>query len=250
MSRFKIFIVTIHIAGWLLFMAFPLLFLNGVENSSAISVLKNYSYWLFGGTYIVLFYINAYVLIPRLFLRKKYIDYAILVFVLFSCVYVIKPYDKLVRSTEIHTNISSPEGGLGFGPPQGSMPPQSPPPDGMHKLPMDGHQGPPSSANKNAPQFNNQHQPPGDHFPGPPNRLHFDSTSLFIFLMIMAISTAIKVVQQWQLTEQRAARAETDKATAELSFLKAQTTLTFYLIPLIIFIRWLLPTMKMLRIAL
>jgi two-component system LytT family sensor kinase len=217
MSRFKIFIVTIHIAGWLLFMAFPLLFLNGGENSSAISVLKNYSYWLFGGTYIILFYINGYLLIPRLFLRKKYIDYAILVFVLFSCVYLIKPYDKLVRNTETHANISSPEGGPEFGtPPQGSSP------DVMQQPPIDEDDDSLPSANNNAPKFNNQHQSPGNHFHGPPNRLHFDSTSLFIFLMIMAISTAIKVVQQWQLTEQRAARAETDKATAELSFLKAQ----------------------------
>lgn len=217
MSRFKIFIVTIHIAGWLLFMAFPLLFLNGGENSSAISVLKNYSYWLFGGTYIILFYINGYLLIPRLFLRKKYIDYAILVFVFFSCVYVIKPYDKLVRNTEIRADISSPEGGPEFGPP-----PQGSSPDAMQQPPIDEEDDSLPSANNNAAQFNNQHQPPGNHFTGPPNRLHFDSTSLFIFLMIMAISTAIEVVQQWQLTEQRAARAETDKATAELSFLKAQ----------------------------
>jgi LytS/YehU family sensor histidine kinase len=40
--------------------------------------------------------------------------------------------------------------------------------------------------------------------------------------MIMALSMAIKTVQQWQLTEQRAARAEADKTSAELSFLKAQ----------------------------
>ncbi len=40
--------------------------------------------------------------------------------------------------------------------------------------------------------------------------------------MIMALSTAIKIIQQWQITEQRAVRAEADKASAELSFLKAQ----------------------------
>lgn len=40
--------------------------------------------------------------------------------------------------------------------------------------------------------------------------------------MIMALSTAIKTVVQWQTTEQRAISAEAEKASAELSFLKAQ----------------------------
>jgi two-component system LytT family sensor kinase len=75
-----------------------------------------------------------------------------------------------------------------------------------------------------APHWNNDfpqgNMPPEFH--GGPINWRIDSTSLFIFLMIMAISTAIKTVQQWQLTEQRAARAEADKASAELSFLKAQ----------------------------
>src|SRR6202008_3873902 len=47
-------------------------------------------------------------------------------------------------------------------------------------------------------------------------------TSLFIFIMIIALSTAAVINQQWRLTEQRAIQAEVDKANAELSFLKAQ----------------------------
>ncbi|GAB2986350.1 hypothetical protein GCM10027049_27100 [Mucilaginibacter puniceus] len=47
-------------------------------------------------------------------------------------------------------------------------------------------------------------------------------TSTFIFILIMALSTASKTVQQWKLTERRIAQAEADKASAELSFLKAQ----------------------------
>ncbi|GGH17357.1 hypothetical protein GCM10007352_27430 [Mucilaginibacter phyllosphaerae] len=40
--------------------------------------------------------------------------------------------------------------------------------------------------------------------------------------MVMTLSTAIKTLQQWRLTEQRAISAEAEKASAELSFLKAQ----------------------------
>jgi LytS/YehU family sensor histidine kinase len=49
-----------------------------------------------------------------------------------------------------------------------------------------------------------------------------DITSLFIFFMIMALGAAITTTQRWQLTEQRALRAERGKIRAELSFLKAQ----------------------------
>jgi len=38
----------------------------------------------------------------------------------------------------------------------------------------------------------------------------------------MALSTAIRIIQQWRLTERRAIQAEADKTSAELSFLKAQ----------------------------
>lgn len=49
-----------------------------------------------------------------------------------------------------------------------------------------------------------------------------DITSLFIFLMIMALGAAITTTRRWQLTEQRALTAEREKIRAELSFLKAQ----------------------------
>ncbi|WP_212004037.1 sensor histidine kinase [Chitinophaga sp. HK235] len=49
-----------------------------------------------------------------------------------------------------------------------------------------------------------------------------DITSLFIFFMIMALGAAITTTRRWQLTEQRAIRAEREKIRAELSFLKAQ----------------------------
>jgi LytS/YehU family sensor histidine kinase len=49
-----------------------------------------------------------------------------------------------------------------------------------------------------------------------------DITSFFIFFTLLTFSAATKIIRRWLLTEQRAARAEADKATAELSFLKAQ----------------------------
>jgi hypothetical protein len=206
MSRFKAFSVIIHIAGWLLFMAFPLVFLNSYGQDSSIwSLLQKPSYWLFCFTYIFLFYSNAYYFIPALFLKKKYVLYSIITLILLGGVYYLQPFDKLVRSSEnrVDDRMTPPE--RPFGPPpadyskQGRQPPEGPPP-------------PPFRSNQQGTGgVNIKHRSPP-----------LDSSSLFIFLMIMALSTAIKIIQQWQLTEQRAARAEADKTSAELSFLKAQ----------------------------
>jgi LytS/YehU family sensor histidine kinase len=87
-------------------------------------------------------------------------------------------------------------------------------------------------------------RPPGDfarHFPGdgrgapppgggfsrlrrqPPGMRHpVDLFAVFLLCTIWALSTAIRITQQWQQTEKRAVKAEADKANAELSFLKAQ----------------------------
>ncbi|HTH82915.1 MAG TPA: sensor histidine kinase [Mucilaginibacter sp.] len=200
MRNFKAFTVIIHIAGWALFMAFPLVFLSeGPQSVNTLQLLHTTPYWVFCLTYIFLFYLNTRFIIPRFFLKKHYLDYAIIALVLFSCVYFLKPFDRLLRSSwdgNEHTEQH-------MGPP--------PPPDGHRQPQFDDHR----------PGFRNDDHGPG----GPPHgpRQHrIDVTSLFLFLMIMALSTATKTVEQWQLTEQRATRAEADKASAELSFLKAQ----------------------------
>jgi two-component system LytT family sensor kinase len=214
MFRFKVYQVIIHIAGWLLFMAFPLLFINAGQSGNIYLLLKTPSYWLFCFTYIFLFYLNAYLLIPRLFLKKKYAWYAIISLLLFAGIYLLKPYDRLLRHTEKNRHFPmeqnfSPMGDRLSGhdippPPHGEL---------MQHQGDGGLFGPPRLHTGRMPGFG----PRRDHFMRP-----FDSISVFIFLMIMALSTAIKIIQQWQMTEQRATRAEADKASAELSSLKAQ----------------------------
>ncbi len=59
--------------------------------------------------------------------------------------------------------------------------------------------------------------------PGPRHGgTRIDIVSIILFLMVWAVSTALLIIARWRETERRAARAETDKAQAELSFLKAQ----------------------------
>jgi hypothetical protein len=204
MSRFKAFSVIIHIAGWLLFMAFPLVFLNsrGLGSTTGL-LLQTSSYWVFCLTYIILFYLNAYIFIPGLFLKKKYVLYSIITLILLSCVYYLRPFDNLLGGYQnlVNNQTTNP----------GQPSPNHPEPGSRNGFPD--HQ---RGFNPPPPSFRTNSQGNG----GNPQAL--DSTSLFIFLMVMALSTAIKTVQQWQLTEQRAALAEADKTNAELSFLKAQ----------------------------
>jgi hypothetical protein len=215
MSRFKVFSVVIHIAGWLLFLAFPLVFLNSrsLYNTSLTSFLQKPAYWLFCITYIALFYSNAYLFIPQFFLKKKYLIYSIICILLLGSVYMLRPFDKLLHSTE---DLRMRNGMMMPGPPPFDSPrfgdhrPDESPSDSQHRFERPPYFHPDSLGQRNGFGYSRRFRKP------------FDSTSLFIFLMIMALSMAIKTVQQWQLTEQRAARAEADKTSAELSFLKAQ----------------------------
>ncbi|WP_295799811.1 histidine kinase [Mucilaginibacter sp.] len=224
MFRVKTYLVVVHIAGWLLFMAFPLLFLNGgQQGGEGFKLLLSPYYWLFCATYIFLFYINGYFFIPRLFIKRRYVQYAFVVIVLYAGIYYLMPYDNLLRHNERgpnNTAMRQPAPPMQtINPGEHAPPPpfdegpggHRPPPadDGMHKAPA--HL--PPSYGEGPPQFG----------PAPGGRhVFFDTTSLFLFMMIMALSTAIKTIRQWQLTEHRATQAEADKASAELSFLKAQ----------------------------
>ena len=200
MLRLKTFSVIIHIVCWLLFMALPLLFMNGREGTTSIFVLlASPHYWLFCLTFITLFYLNSSLLFPLFFLKKRYFAYAAACAVLLAAVYFLRPFEKLLRNSEgWRTNMAMQQG-------KGRQQFGWPPKGDKEMLLRDS-------------LFKNKF---GQRWSGG-KRKHFDTISLFLFLMIMALSMAIKTVQQWQLTEQRAISAEAEKASAELSFLKAQ----------------------------
>jgi two-component system LytT family sensor kinase len=227
MHRFKVYQVIVHIAGWLLFMAFPILFINGDQSGAAFPVLKDPFYWLFCLTYFSLYYLNTCLLIPVFFFKKAYTWYGAISLLLFIGVYFLQPYDKLLRhsfnnrySAAFHNALLLHDNGSERRPPPPGNGPMRPADQGSLNQPFD-HPGPDGPGDRRPPPHEGEfrlHAEPPRGF----SRRHFDMFSIFIFLVIMAISTAIKVMQRWQVTEQRAIMAEADKASAELSFLKAQ----------------------------
>ncbi|AEW02441.1 hypothetical protein A4D02_00365 [Niastella koreensis] len=176
----------IHLFAGLAFLALPLLFMSGqMGNEGMLSIVTSPGYWIFGLTYIGIFYLNAYWLIPALYFRKKYLFYIVTILILFVVVSYARPFEQLLQHQRHHFNPPS----SGFNP---------------------GHGGP--------------HQPGGEPPQGPrgPRSMRIDIVSIFLYIMTIALGMAIQVTRQWRNSLQQVARAEADRAHAELSFLKAQ----------------------------
>jgi hypothetical protein len=190
-------IIIVHITCWLIFLSLPLLFISGYPGSREPwwELLLTSHYWLFVLVYILLFYGNTYLLIPRLFFPKKRIAYFGVLLLLVILVYYLKPFDRLLQH-----NMSREEPRMEHGPPPGYGPARE--------------------------SFHRNERPPGerpfDNRPPRGPRQHTDIVSLFLFIMVVALTMAIEISKRWRLTEQRATQAEADRANAELSFLKAQ----------------------------
>jgi two-component system, LytTR family, sensor kinase len=196
----------IHSAGWLIFLGFPLLFMNKTQEhlTNSFFVLLSPFYWLFCLTYIFMFYLNAWYLVPQFVFKKKYFLYGIIVLTLSGCVYYLQPFDNLLdhnllKNSKPNTAVAGADSAainsknLPFGP-----------------LP---HQ----DLRMEDPRFK-----PSNHIIFIHQSGNIDMVGLFIFIIVMGLSIAVATVQKWQLTEKVVVKAQAEKAHAELSFLKAQ----------------------------
>ena len=181
-------IIGFHVLGWGLFFALVAAFVRGFGQSFA--QFWALPFFVFVLAYAGLFYLNAGLLMPRLYLQKKYPVYFSIMLLLAVSFYVFKPFDRLV----LH-NASQP---VEERPPfNGAPPPNSdrpPPPD------------------RDRPRRE----------PGGRGVQDIDIVSVVLFVAVWAASSVQPIVRQWQTSERRAARAEADKVMAELQFLKAQ----------------------------
>ena len=195
MIHFRITPIVSHFAAWLLFVTLPLLFMGQGRPLEELQEMVLWPYLQFCVLYIFIFYIHAYLLIPRFFLRERYFIYWIGLFLLLGMVFVVKPFDKLMSQNR-----------PGERPPHHSgMPPGDP---GLPGRSGPGHYPPPPDG----------HGKDTDRGQGN----DFDITSLFVFLMVTGLGTALQSLRRLQNAERRAVLAEAEKASAELAFLKAQ----------------------------
>lgn len=193
MTRAQLSAIIIHIVAWLLFMSFPILFMNqGKDFQTAITAVSSWVYIQFCVFYVVIFYLNGSYLFPKLYFKKKYLVYCLSLLTLLFLTLTLKPFDGLIQKNS--------ESDRAERPPQHRQQ-TTPPLDGMYKA-EENHPAPPPGGNRGA--------------------YCFDLNSLIIFLMVMGIGIALRTIKEWQLTEKRAILAEAERANAELSFLKAQ----------------------------
>jgi len=178
--------IFIHVFAGLAFLALPLLFMSGQPDSGLGGMVLSVGYWIFCLTYIIIFYLHSYILIPRLYFRKKYLFYFAAIIILFVLVFEGRPFEQMLQHHMHHR----------FEPPSDMF-------NSTHGVYDD--DGP-----------HQEHEDPG------PQSMRIDIVSIFLFIMTIALGTAIQVTRQWRSTQQRVAQAEADRAQAELSFLKAQ----------------------------
>lgn len=177
--------VLAHLAGWVLFFALLLGFLyNGPDQpgNGFFGLLTHPWFVLFAILYITVYYTNTGYLVPQLYLKKQYVVYWMIILAIMTGLFFLKPFDHVI--SVVHQF-------------------------GDHGLPAD------------MPDL-------GSDFPEmkmpmkKPTGFRFDITSIILYFMVVSLGLALRLIRQWRETEQRALRAETEKAQAELSFLKAQ----------------------------
>lgn len=89
--------VIAHIVGVLIFLSSPLLFISKWSDDIDIySILFSTGYLIFSFTYLSVFYLNTYLLIPAFYLQKKFALYFSSIAFLLIIVILLKPFDHLV----------------------------------------------------------------------------------------------------------------------------------------------------------
>ncbi|HEV7381494.1 MAG TPA: histidine kinase [Dyadobacter sp.] len=195
----------IHLSAWLLFAIFPITIISRELDPGVMrSMFTSVPFWVFMLIYLTVYYGNTLLLIPRLFFTKKYTIYSGVFVVTFLLFFYFKPFENLLfqrfqPDSERHRpELHHPE----------TFSPERPPNSAYETSPRDG--------------FTN-HEPAHRRPPAPGIDLPaVDYISLVLFLIVWAIAMAVKLSAQWRLSEQKMMISETEKAKAELSFLKAQ----------------------------
>lgn len=201
MNRKWIYIFA-HIGCWLLFIFLIVAFLNNSDrsNDSWLQAIFLLPFLLFILFYVVVFYLNLHVLMPYLFLEKKYAAYILASVVLFAACFYIKPFEQVMQRS--HGNPS-----MEMRPAEADNRGFPPPP----RISSEGRPVPPSGAPMNRPVAG-------------AGQVRIDIISLILFFMAMAGSAMLVLSKQWRVTEKNRSLTEIQKIKAELAFLKAQVS--------------------------
>ncbi|HMR93019.1 MAG TPA: sensor histidine kinase [Chitinophagaceae bacterium] len=201
----KLTTLAAHLAAWLLFFSLVLGFVHRFTDTTQLRhIILSVPFLFFAAIYLLVFYGNTQLLISWLYLRRRYAAYTFSVIVMLITVAVTRPFDNLMNAVRPGTEQQA-----GFRRPDG------PPP-----VFQNGERPPPPQPKGRDSAANYRVRKPE----GPPleKGTRTDILSIVIFIAVWSLGTATSIIRQWRQSEQRASRAEAEKISAELSFLKAQ----------------------------
>ena len=205
--------ILLHITGWMVFLTLPLLF--SPESLSLHAYLTNpptqrdlLAYLMV----VVIFYLNFYWLIPRLYFHKKYLSFFLVGLLCFIPVIFLPGYLISPAKDPGHTPfgfIGTHSSSRGDNLPDHPPPFPGPPPDSQPPFAGPPHDGPLSHGTPPEGQALIPARPPGQ---SPFMDL---GQRLFLFLGMLFLALLLKIRDRWKQTEK-------DRLGAELSYLKAQ----------------------------
>src|ERR1044072_6187000 len=88
--------IGLHLLGWVLFFGLIIGFVSYPPGRGFNFSFSRPSFLLFATIYVSLFYGNAYLLIPKLYLHRRYLFYFAVVTLLLLAVYSLQPFDRLI----------------------------------------------------------------------------------------------------------------------------------------------------------
>ena len=90
--------ILFHLLGWLLFMSLIIAFTyHSPGGENVIREIFSLPYLVFYFTYVSIFYINANLLMPGLYLQRRHVLYVVCLALLLLAVYFLSPFDHLLR---------------------------------------------------------------------------------------------------------------------------------------------------------
>src|SRR6476469_5210399 len=115
--------IVAHLIGWLLFIILMIWFLVSVRGDNTVrSILISWQLPAFFAIYVSVFYLNSYWCMPKLYFKRKYMLYVIVLVASLVIVILLKPFDHLVAMNHsgeqfLHDRPGPPPDGPRFGRP-------------------------------------------------------------------------------------------------------------------------------------
>ncbi|WP_437920005.1 sensor histidine kinase [Sphingobacterium sp. LRF_L2] len=193
MKSYKNTLLLIQLIGLLIFMGFPLIFFENDPTRDVLVLFLSYKYWIFCIVFVLLYFLQTKLVIPRLLLQKKFFRYIAFTSLLFAVFQFCKPFERLILNTFRGGEAPS------------AFHPGGPPPLGNR----------PGTAPDRGPSL--AKGPSGGFFHG-----RFDVTAGYLFIIVSTFSLLQVLVVHWFISERKRADLERENALVNLELLKAQ----------------------------